>query len=95
MIGRAISELGYRVQHVRNAQDRGELQNGDPKGVIVIISRLIAWAFIPRGWVNSMHSRSALIRPMESRSCQFSNSPVQITAMKPAKNFSEGLVLGQ
>lgn len=48
MIGRAISELGYRVQHVRNAQDRGELQNVDPKGVI-IISRLIVWAFIPRG----------------------------------------------
>lgn len=38
MIGRAISELGYRVQHVRNAQDRGELQNDDPKRGDLLLS---------------------------------------------------------
>ena len=90
------SELGYRVQHVRNAEDRGELQNDDPKGVIYyyyLTVDCLGIYFPSLGEFGA--SEISLIRPMESRSCQFSKSPVRITGMKPAKNFSEGLVLDQ
>lgn len=91
------SELGYRVQHVRNAEDRGELQNDDPKGVIYYYYYLtVDCVGIYFSWLGEFDAfKISLIRPMESRSCQFSKSPVRITGMKPAKNFSEGLVLDQ
>lgn len=95
VIGRAISELGYRVQHVRNAQDRGELQNDDPKGVIIRYL-MVDCLGIYFSWLGDFDAfEISLIRPIEPRSCQFSQSPVRIAVMKPANNFSEGLVLDQ
>jgi hypothetical protein len=84
LIGRAISELGYRVQHVRNAQDRGGLQGDDPKGVELIFDTYHVCQ-LPVGELDH-----GLDKSMELKRGQFLGPPMELLVDETSKEFLRG-----